>query len=431
VISADAFPDFVPNLRGADPSPEERENQLKRYLDMAFWHSDVGNDASAVKMSEAALAIDPNCVSALSLLGCLHERTGNPELAIQAFERVVYLSPQSEADIDKLDALRSGVHLAAVPPPPSYRWLPPVILGFATRYPSAPVIGGVAAAFAIVFIGLLIIIPIAKQRGSEVAPIRRTALAEQASNVSAPPPNVTTTQPSATTATLTLTPSSIGTEASVLGTGMGSDTIGPVTKGNSDPFGRFPTGEYAMRLERDMAASRRAAASAPGPLPSVAQSGASTPSMYSIHPLPLPSASRPASADVPEHTVSVGAPQPSTPAPAPPPTIPQAAAAADQGAPAPPPSRIRITFNGPNPGDVPGDQPGSQRTGALAEDQGGALQQQAITMQNKGDYRGAESSYRSAISAYKAEISAGRDSDFARRGIDACETGIQICRASE
>ena len=185
-ITADAFPAFVPGRQTAPPTADERAEQIKRLLEMAFWHSDAGNDSAAIKAAQAALALDGSCITALSLLGCIFERTGQINFAIEAFERIVDMSPDSVADAEKLHALRNGVHLAAIPQPASYRWIPPAFINFVERYPSAPLVGGISAAFLIVFVGLLVLVPFA-QGGSKPSRMTKPVnMASLAANDSAP-----------------------------------------------------------------------------------------------------------------------------------------------------------------------------------------------------------------------------------------------------
>ena len=69
--------------------------RVKKLLDMAFWHHESGNPDAAVIACEAALTIQPNCTTAHSLLGILCEKSGDDAGAVEHFESVVRLNPDS------------------------------------------------------------------------------------------------------------------------------------------------------------------------------------------------------------------------------------------------------------------------------------------------------------------------------------------------
>src|SRR5579883_1726919 len=75
-----------------------REDQIERLLDMAFWHNEAGNIGAALLACQAALALNDRCVTAWSLIGCLYEKKGELDKAIEAFEVVTALNPESMAD---------------------------------------------------------------------------------------------------------------------------------------------------------------------------------------------------------------------------------------------------------------------------------------------------------------------------------------------
>ena len=107
---------------------EETLERLTRLLDMAFWHNEAGNIEAAITASEAALAINPNSTTAHSLLGSLYEKKGEDARAIQHFESVLALNPDSVADAAKLDQIRRGVHVKAAAPPVAQQLIPPALL---------------------------------------------------------------------------------------------------------------------------------------------------------------------------------------------------------------------------------------------------------------------------------------------------------------
>lgn len=421
-MGADSFPTFIPTRTVAEAPPEERDAHVRRLLEMAFWHSDAGNDGAALKAAQSALSLDPQCVSALSLLGCIYERTGEPEQAIEAFERIVEINPASTADVDKLDALRRGIHMHAVPQPPSYRWIPPAMVGFVTRYPSAPMVAGLAGAFVVVFLGLLVMLPIMHGVSNQ-----KLAQGVDTSRYAAAASIMPSLSPAPAAAAHTAGPNVWTVGQPPQNEAAGSIAYAPRTEG--DPFANVRADMNRVRMDDAGGAAR---GGMPGPLPPV-PGNAPVPSALSIRPISdSPAQNAVDTGSIPDHVVDVPATSaPTTPATQPASSAPDPAPQPASSDPAPPASYIRITFDGPAHGDVPGDAPGAARAGSIGEDQGGSYQQQAISLQNKGQYRDAEAAYRSAIEAYRADLSAGRNTDFAHRGIDACETGIQICRASE
>ena len=104
-----------------------QQERLTQFLDMAFWHTEAGNTDAAVRACQAALAIHPDSTTAHSLLGSLYEKKGDDAQAIQHFEQVLALNPDSEADRAKLEQLREGIHTQPVKPSGLYRWLPPAL----------------------------------------------------------------------------------------------------------------------------------------------------------------------------------------------------------------------------------------------------------------------------------------------------------------
>ena len=82
------------------------EEQVSALLERAYRLRKTGELASAVRLCEEALRLNPESTSVHSLLGQLHEQIGNREGAILEYERVLQLNPGSIADRVKLDELR-------------------------------------------------------------------------------------------------------------------------------------------------------------------------------------------------------------------------------------------------------------------------------------------------------------------------------------
>lgn len=88
-----------------DPAADPRTEQL---LARAFAHLDQGQYQDARDAALAALALDPDGVSAHSIMGLAYEREGKVPEAIREYETVLRRSPNSTADRLKLAALRGN-----------------------------------------------------------------------------------------------------------------------------------------------------------------------------------------------------------------------------------------------------------------------------------------------------------------------------------
>lgn len=87
---------------GPVATPEQRGQRL---LEEAFRLSEEGRIVAAIQACEQALAVNPNSVSAHSLLGTLYERQGDRESAIREYEQVLTLSPESTVERRRLNEL--------------------------------------------------------------------------------------------------------------------------------------------------------------------------------------------------------------------------------------------------------------------------------------------------------------------------------------
>jgi tetratricopeptide (TPR) repeat protein len=90
------------------PVPPTDEERARRLVEEAFRLADEGKLAQAISTCRRAAAANPNSTSAYSLLGILYERAGQRELAIQAYESALRLSPDSTADREALQQLVSS-----------------------------------------------------------------------------------------------------------------------------------------------------------------------------------------------------------------------------------------------------------------------------------------------------------------------------------
>ncbi len=90
-----------------DATLEIDHRRAKQLLDRALLLSERGDLAGAILASRQAVALTPSEPSGYSLLGLLHERAGDLEKAINSYEKVLQLAPQSTLERDSLDRLKS------------------------------------------------------------------------------------------------------------------------------------------------------------------------------------------------------------------------------------------------------------------------------------------------------------------------------------
>ena len=399
------------------PKPPKEADRLRQLLDMAFWHNEVGNIPGAVLACEAALKVDPSSTSALSLLGCLYEKQGKDDKAIEAFERVVQLNPDSTADYEKLEHLLRGIRDKALSPSLVHQLTPPVLLQATRKYPSLPAI----AATVVVVVVLTTGIKAVWDHFLPATPPQRTLSA---------------LAPAFDPTTFPITPayqSSPSQTAGLPGDGQqNAVAIPPPPPQYHDVFSQPGLLDRMSKTQSDQnsySQNRRDARTDYG-------SSLPMPSYQSVKPLTVPASS------VPTHVVQVDSPTTNdhvvmvNPGSQNGENDINGGGIADDGAPAPPPSHIFVT--------VHGDSNSSAQTGgtsvqtdaashsiSLRENAGASLQQKALNMQEAGNYKAAEATYEAAIAAYQQDIANGRGSDEAKRGIDACKVAVEICKQSQ
>lgn len=127
--------------------------QAARLLEQAYEQYDQGRYDEATGCCQAALALDPGLATAHSLLGMLYERAGKTEEAVQEYQRVLQMNPDSFADAAKLESLLGG--RAA----PDRRKVGP-LESWARR---VPVAAGAAAAAVVLVGGLWLVSRVASQ----------------------------------------------------------------------------------------------------------------------------------------------------------------------------------------------------------------------------------------------------------------------------
>ncbi len=420
-----------------DLGADEGDNpQLRRLTELALWHSQTGNVPAAILSCETALLIDPDNPTALSLLGCLYERQGQVDQAIAVFERVVQVSPDSVADIEKLGALKRGQYLPPVQQPLGYRWLPPAVASSLAKSASLRIGAAIAAGLLVVGIGsALIANHEASGKGSSdqvsgIAPVMlpqpQTVISSSAGDRAAVPLATV----SATPVTIVAASShSIARDSSA----VAPSALAPAQTLSNSRVAKLQTAANLQRVP---------------PLAVAVTGNASVPSISSIQPLDVKTVKFASAADVPQHTVVIGAAMPvqADGGPMKNNAVSRVAVSnnsgddSDNAAPALPASHVYVhvhpdTVAEPDPPAAAAAVPISQSTQSeqapAAESRGASLQSQALQSQQRGNYKAASGLYRSAINAYHGEINRGEFVSEAQRGIDACETGLQICQASK
>ncbi len=103
-LAAPASPRVTNGAPPADARLDEVA-QAARLLDQAFDLYDDGQLDDARGCCMACLALDPTGTTAHSLLGMIYERQGKTAQAVQEYQLVLQMNPNSVADATKLDAL--------------------------------------------------------------------------------------------------------------------------------------------------------------------------------------------------------------------------------------------------------------------------------------------------------------------------------------
>ncbi|MBV9868478.1 MAG: zinc-ribbon domain-containing protein [Abitibacteriaceae bacterium] len=104
----------VPSLADTDGqsshtvSDEIDHRRAQQLIDRAFMLAERGDKPAAILACRQAVALDHNSVSAYSILGLLLEQTGDIPHAIQAYERVLEISPDSLLERESLQRLRAS-----------------------------------------------------------------------------------------------------------------------------------------------------------------------------------------------------------------------------------------------------------------------------------------------------------------------------------
>ena len=438
---------------------DEDVEKLTRLLDMAFWHNQAGNTDAAITACEAALAVNPNSTTAHSLLGTLYEKQGEDDKAIHHFESVLALNPDSQADAQKLEQLRRGVHVRAVTPPITHQWLPPAFLKLgptlgkrfaslsATPLPATSLSAGLAqidpqrrplyaagGATALVLVaGLLFTRPWAQADAVKTYPVttpaapaavsvNQSAFGTQTASV----PPVVMMPGHANTNVPAYMPPALTTRDPFAGhvPSPYSESAASAPAGAGSPLWSLPPVSHTAASRRsrgmDLPPLRLAALPPAGSDSSIP--GGIAPAPVALPPGIEPSVlAAPAVAAVPRHTVVVGSLN-SYAAPS------AAPYTSDLS------SHIRITVHQSRDNDTAVTAPSASSMSVNnfgSDASGDVYQQRALSLQESGAYAPARQAYQSAIRSYQTQIAAGRDTETAQRGLAACQTGLQICQQSQ
>ncbi len=422
---------------------DETLDKLTRLLDMAFWHNEAGNRDAAITAAEAALAINPNSTTAHSLLGTLYEKRGDDARAIEHFEAVLLLNPDSAADAAKLDQLRRGVHVKAVTPPAAHVWLPPGLVRLspgvirtwavmttganrgAGAIPRRPLYVAGAATLLVLVSGLFLFRPWASAatistpspKASVVtAPgpvsVTRSAFAGGEQPAAISPPMILTASPNAAATTYYAPPAAPPLTGHDPFDG-GRIYPPPVSRVAAAGVWSLPTVPRLSAAARRRLARRDLPALRLTALPAVGSSGELAPA-----PVFVPDGVALATvASIPQHTVVVN-------------SLGQAPSA-DSYSPAPSGAHIRITVREAKSSDAEKAAQDAGNGGGDDSVKPDVYQQRALSLQQGGEYGQARAAYQRAIRAYAGQIASGRDVDTAQRGLAACQTGLQICQQSQ
>ncbi len=110
-----------------------------------------GHTAEPIELCQRALALQPNYLAALALLGMAHEEAGNLQDALDAYESVLRIDPSRAAERQKASLLKLQILRGDQPAPEANEgdetWL---------RY--APLVLSVAAALLVFVVGALLIV---------------------------------------------------------------------------------------------------------------------------------------------------------------------------------------------------------------------------------------------------------------------------------
>jgi tetratricopeptide (TPR) repeat protein len=414
ISSGKLSPHIAEDLGASEPI----NPQMKRLLDMAFWHNQTGNVPHAMLACEAALMIDSESTTALSLLGCLYEKQGDIQKAIDAFERVLEINPDSEADQDKLAALKRGEYIRPMLQPIKYRWLPPAMVEMAGKSKVFPAIAALVVTIVLFVVGILILRPHPADQIQAVNHFAYTAIPPSVMPVHAPitapqqQPYAAPVQPADNTPTYA--------------PNYGAQQRPVASQNYSQPY------QY----------QRQSAQSTVPPVTDVADADPNAPSLQSVKPIsPTPDELNNGvkveqDGQLPQHTVVVGdVGADGGAASVTDQNTDQGGANQDAGPP-PPAEQISIHVHGQGVSAVdaiPADSDDSLVSGdaVVAITRGSQLQSKALNYEQQGSYQAAERLYNKAITAYKQDIAGGQSVGEAQRGIAACRTGIQICQQSQ
>lgn len=186
--------------RLSSPTPPTDAERARQLVEEAFRLSDEGKLSQAIAICKRAVAANPNSTSAYSLLGILYERAGQRELAIQAYEAALRLSPESVADRESLQQLASPptplvqeaqpARVHEVPAGPHMRPPPVEAPAPRPRVLTWSVVGALAAVFIV-----LLVVTVQVWRGGKAQPAHRSPPQARFAPQAAPAPARAVVQP--------------------------------------------------------------------------------------------------------------------------------------------------------------------------------------------------------------------------------------------
>lgn len=109
---------------GREISEQMRElarDENMKLLSRGYELLSLGRNEEAELIAKSVIEIDPNAAGAYSLLGMFYEREGEMVLALEAYERVVELNPDSALDKIKVTQVRNVITRLAQEPAPVNR----------------------------------------------------------------------------------------------------------------------------------------------------------------------------------------------------------------------------------------------------------------------------------------------------------------------
>ncbi len=370
------------NNRSQANSEGDLRDRLEALVREAMTLYQQNHLSEALLACEGALTVDPDYIPALSLKGLIHERLGQKEQAIAAYEQVLRLNPLSVAERERIEALRRKVNTAVVQASRPL-WLE-----------TLPVLFAFLSAGLVLLLGFLWAIRAGVSTSPAPPPVASTAaplsepnrFASSTPTLSNTPPHVPSPPPSSPVPPVLVDPSRLALSP------QESPRLAPPAGAIASPSApnspsQNPQSESASRIEPPSSSTNESGEV----LPDV-RIQEKDPGVYEIQVIRRgePNGQSPrASGNVQDQLDRARSYQMAGNY--------QAAIEA----------YLRALPNAPSPGDV--------------------HQQIAICYLRLNDKARARTHFQQAITAYERQIEAGREVESARQGIAACRNGLLLC----